>query len=104
MILERLRLAQPAARLSGQPHQDRQELYAAGARFRARPGDRHEPDRHGSSTGNRVIAEGIELIEDAEFLRENGCDEGQGHYFGKAVPPAVFAEQQLRATPRRANG
>ncbi|MBL9069444.1 MAG: EAL domain-containing protein [Sphingopyxis sp.] len=54
--------------------------------------------------GIGVIAEGIELIEDAEFLRENGCDEGQGHYFGKAVPPAVFAEQQLRATPRRANG
>ena len=37
-----------------------------------------------------VIAEGVETREQLEFLRDNGCDEIQGHYFSKAVPPDEF--------------
>lgn len=42
--------------------------------------------------GIGVIAEGVESREDAEFLRRLGCDEGQGYWFGKPVPPAIFEE------------
>lgn len=42
--------------------------------------------------GIGVIAEGIETLEDAEFLRRQGCDEGQGYWFGPPVPPAIFEE------------
>ena len=41
--------------------------------------------------GLRTIAEGVETQEDAEMLRGLGCDEAQGYYFGRPVPPEVFA-------------
>ncbi len=44
----------------------------------------------------RIIAEGIEKREQAEYLRERGVDYGQGWYFSKALPAAefmVFIEQ-----------
>ena len=40
--------------------------------------------------GMRVIAEGIETIEQLNFLREAGCDLGHGHYFCKALPAKEF--------------
>ncbi|TAJ55235.1 MAG: PAS domain S-box protein [Nevskiaceae bacterium] len=41
----------------------------------------------------RVLAEGVETLEQLEFLRSAGCDECQGFLFGRAVPPEQFAEQ-----------
>jgi len=40
--------------------------------------------------GMKVIAEGIETIEQASILEEAGCDFGQGFYFSKPLPPELF--------------
>ncbi|MHC8364607.1 phosphodiesterase DibA [Pseudomonas sp. ZT5P21] len=38
------------------------------------------------SMGMQVHAEGIEQVEQASFLLEQGCDLGQGYWFGRPVP------------------
>lgn len=38
-----------------------------------------------------VVAEGAELAEQVEFLRENGCETVQGFYYSKPVPEEEFA-------------
>jgi diguanylate cyclase (GGDEF)-like protein len=38
-----------------------------------------------------VVAEGVETLEQAEFLRELGCDDLQGYLFSQAVPAEEFA-------------
>jgi diguanylate cyclase (GGDEF)-like protein/PAS domain S-box-containing protein len=38
-----------------------------------------------------VVAEGVETLEELEFLRAHDCDEAQGHYFGRPTPPQEFA-------------
>lgn len=38
------------------------------------------------SMGMQVHAEGIEQVEQAAFLLEQGCDLGQGYWFGRPVP------------------
>jgi EAL domain-containing protein (putative c-di-GMP-specific phosphodiesterase class I) len=47
----------------------------------------------------RVIAEGVETMEQFEYLRVHGCDGMQGNYFSSAVPGPDFIEQ-LRRQPR----
>jgi diguanylate cyclase (GGDEF)-like protein len=37
-----------------------------------------------------VVAEGVETLEELEFLRTQQCDEGQGYYFSRPVPADQF--------------
>jgi EAL domain-containing protein (putative c-di-GMP-specific phosphodiesterase class I) len=39
----------------------------------------------------RVVAEGVETLEQSTFLRTHECDEAQGYYFSRPVPPQHFA-------------
>lgn len=41
--------------------------------------------------GYRVVAEGIETQDAADVLRRLHCDEVQGYWFARPMPPAVFA-------------
>ncbi|MGA3081228.1 MAG: PAS domain S-box protein [Terracidiphilus sp.] len=50
----------------------------------------------------RVIAEGVETIEDLLFLKAQECEEAQGYYFSWPVPAEEFA-RLLAATPAVVN-
>jgi diguanylate cyclase (GGDEF)-like protein/PAS domain S-box-containing protein len=48
----------------------------------------------------KVVAEGVETVEQLDYLRLKRCDEMQGYYFSKPVPALAFAE--LLRSDRRA--
>jgi EAL domain-containing protein (putative c-di-GMP-specific phosphodiesterase class I) len=45
----------------------------------------------GRSLKLRVVAEGVETQEELEFLQAHQCDEAQGYFFSRPVPPQQFA-------------
>lgn len=55
------------------------------------------------SLGLTTIAEGVETAEQLEFLREWGCDEIQGYYISRPLPPEDFfkfyQEKSIFLTP-----
>jgi hypothetical protein len=46
----------------------------------------------GRSLKLRVVAEGVETQEELAFLQAHRCDEAQGYYFSRPVPPEQFAK------------
>jgi EAL domain-containing protein (putative c-di-GMP-specific phosphodiesterase class I) len=38
-----------------------------------------------------VVAEGVETEQHVEFLRQHGCEQGQGYHFGRPVPAGEMA-------------
>jgi diguanylate cyclase len=44
----------------------------------------------GHSLRLKVVAEGVETVEQLDFLKTPGCDQYQGFYFSPAVPPQDF--------------
>ncbi|CAK0751609.1 diguanylate cyclase [Gammaproteobacteria bacterium] len=57
----------------------------------------------GKSLGLRIIAEGIEKTEQWDFLRAEGCDEGQGYLLGRPMAVEQFLEwvEKYQAEQRR---
>ncbi|MCH5194058.1 MAG: EAL domain-containing protein [Oscillospiraceae bacterium] len=50
-----------------------------------------------------TIAEGIETIGQAEILKQSGCDQAQGYFFGKPMPADKFEEfMAMKANERTA--
>lgn len=43
--------------------------------------------------GLRVVAEGVETGEELQFLKDRGCDEGQGFYISRPLTASAFAER-----------
>ncbi|HEY2981675.1 MAG TPA: EAL domain-containing protein, partial [Anaerolineales bacterium] len=46
----------------------------------------------GKSLGLTVVAEGVETLEQLDFLRAHGCDEFQGYYAHRPMAADEFAQ------------
>jgi diguanylate cyclase (GGDEF)-like protein/PAS domain S-box-containing protein len=46
----------------------------------------------GRSLKLRVVAEGVETQQELNFLKAHQCEEAQGYYFSRPVPPQQFAQ------------
>ena len=46
----------------------------------------------GKTLSLRVVAEGVETLEQMNFLKDHSCDEMQGYYFSKPIIPEQFAD------------
>jgi EAL domain-containing protein (putative c-di-GMP-specific phosphodiesterase class I) len=46
----------------------------------------------GKALNLSVVAEGVETVEQMNFLKEHSCDEMQGFYFSKPIMPEQFAD------------
>jgi len=53
----------------------------------------------GRSLKLRVVAEGVETQEELAFLQAHQCDQAQGYYFGRPVPPRQFAKLLATGIP-----
>gem|GEM_PF-2684339 len=51
------------------------------------------------SLKRRVIAEGVETLEELTFLRAHHCDAAQGYYFSRPVVPEQFAKLLITGVP-----
>jgi len=56
----------------------------------------------GRSLNLRVVAEGVETRGELEFLQAHQCDEAQGYYFSRPVPPQQFAKLLKTGIPEAA--
>jgi EAL domain-containing protein (putative c-di-GMP-specific phosphodiesterase class I) len=53
----------------------------------------------GKSLDLNIVAEGVETLEQLEFLKANRCEEGQGFLFSKAVAADDFAQLMQAGHP-----
>ena len=45
--------------------------------------------------GLKTVAEGVETLDQLNFLKQHKCDKAQGYFFGKALPAESFKENWL---------
>jgi EAL domain-containing protein (putative c-di-GMP-specific phosphodiesterase class I) len=58
----------------------------------------------GRSLKLRVVAEGVQTLEELKFLQSHLCDEAQGYYFSRPVLPQQFATLLKTGVPEAVVG